>query len=255
MKYHEYGDKSLPVMMLIHGGGWSYWMYLQEARLLQDKYHVILPVLDGHGEEKDQVYISTEHCAKSLIAYVEEHHEGKLFLLGGVSLGGQIAIEMMAQKPELAKYVIIESGMCIPSKRLLSFTHWVNKWFGKYIYSEKFNRWAVKKVPMAEELVPMYIRDMSSIRMETLNAFVTSYYAYTLKEALKQSNAKFVYWYGTKELSIVRECGEALKGWVQHCEVVPLKGYNHGEISTYHPEEWVALAEDFLNEQPIRDRS
>lgn len=58
MKFYEYGDKNPPHTMLIHGAGWSYWLYLREARLLQDKCHVILPVLDGHGEERDAPYTS-----------------------------------------------------------------------------------------------------------------------------------------------------------------------------------------------------
>ena len=51
MRFHEFGDNHNPHIVLIHGGGNSWWNYLRQARLLSDKYHVILPVLDGHGEE------------------------------------------------------------------------------------------------------------------------------------------------------------------------------------------------------------
>lgn len=37
---------------------------LRQARLLSDKYHVILPVLDGHGEEYQKEYVSTEQSAR-----------------------------------------------------------------------------------------------------------------------------------------------------------------------------------------------
>ena len=34
MKFHEFGDKNLPPILLIHGGGSSWWNYLRQARIL-----------------------------------------------------------------------------------------------------------------------------------------------------------------------------------------------------------------------------
>ena len=47
MKFHEFGDKENPHIMLIHGGGNSWWNYLRQAKVLSKEYHVILPTLDG----------------------------------------------------------------------------------------------------------------------------------------------------------------------------------------------------------------
>ena len=66
MKFHEFGDCGNPYIMLIHGGGNSWWNYLRQARVLSEKYHVILPTLDGHGEEYLTEYISTEDTADKL---------------------------------------------------------------------------------------------------------------------------------------------------------------------------------------------
>ena len=30
MKFHEFGDKNLPSILLIHGGGSSWWNYLRQ---------------------------------------------------------------------------------------------------------------------------------------------------------------------------------------------------------------------------------
>jgi len=56
MKFVEYGTQNKEVIILLHGGGLSWWNYREEAELLQEDYHVILPVLDGHaGSDKDFV--------------------------------------------------------------------------------------------------------------------------------------------------------------------------------------------------------
>ena len=58
MNFIEYGTQNKEVIILLHGGGLSWWNYREEAELLQEDYHVILPILDGHaGNEKDFVSI------------------------------------------------------------------------------------------------------------------------------------------------------------------------------------------------------
>ena len=68
MKFHEFGDKNLPPILLIHGGGSSWWNYLRQARILSEEYRVILPTLNGHGEEYHLDYVSTEDSALETIS-------------------------------------------------------------------------------------------------------------------------------------------------------------------------------------------
>ena len=51
--------RTLPPILLIHGGGSSWWNYLRQARILSEDYRVILPTLNGHGEEYQLDYVST----------------------------------------------------------------------------------------------------------------------------------------------------------------------------------------------------
>ena len=61
MNYLEYGDACNPTIILLHGGGLAPWNYFEEAKLLQYRYHVVLPVIDGHkGNKCSSSYISGE---------------------------------------------------------------------------------------------------------------------------------------------------------------------------------------------------
>lgn len=71
MIFHEFGDKNFPHILLIHGGGNFWWNYLRQARILSDKYHVVLPTLNGHGEEYQKQYISTENSAQEIMNYIK----------------------------------------------------------------------------------------------------------------------------------------------------------------------------------------
>ncbi len=78
MNFHEFGPEDAPCVMLIHGGGNAWWNYLRQARALSDRYRVVLPTLDGHGEECDTPYVSTEATADKLLAYIDERCGGSV---------------------------------------------------------------------------------------------------------------------------------------------------------------------------------
>ena len=57
MEFKEYGKNNDETIMLLHGGGLSWWNYRNVAEQLRQDYHVILPVLDGlcprdHGTQR-----------------------------------------------------------------------------------------------------------------------------------------------------------------------------------------------------------
>ncbi len=122
MRFHEFGDNHNPHIVLIHGGGNSWWNYLRQARLLSVKYHVILPVLDGHGEEFQKEYVSTEQSAQEILEYIKNQCEGHVFALGGVSLGGQIVMELLSLDAHIADKAIIDGSLCIPQPKLAKIT-------------------------------------------------------------------------------------------------------------------------------------
>jgi pimeloyl-ACP methyl ester carboxylesterase len=251
MKFHTFGDPGLPAIMLIHGAGWSWWLYKRQAEKLQDRYRVILPVLDGHGEEAAIPYVSTEASADAIIEYIDHNCGGRLYALSGVSLGGQIAIELLSRRKDIARKAIIESGVCLPQPFLMSYSLFALKLSGRLMFSESFNRWALKMMPermrLPQELQELYLRDLPAVRPESLEAVFRTYFRYELKESLKESQADTAYWYGGKEVRAVRQSAERLREFLPATSILCLPGYIHAEISTYHPNEWIERAESFFS--------
>ena len=175
MIFHEFGDKCLPHIILIHGGGNSWWNYLRQAQILSEKYHVILPTLDGHGEEYQKEYISTEASALKILEYIKSNCGGKVFALGGVSLGGQIVIELLSLDRHIAQKAIIDGSICIPQPKLAKICVGVIKVFGKLILNKsvcKLQLSLMKKIypnmAFTEELDNYYMEDMPRLPIQTL---------------------------------------------------------------------------------------
>ena len=111
----EFGHRNSEVIMLLHGGGLSWWNYREAAAALAAHYHVVLPVLNGHGDSKVP-FTTIEDNAVSLISYIDDHFGGQVWAIGGLSLGGQIAAEILSQRPQICQYALLESTLVKPMK-------------------------------------------------------------------------------------------------------------------------------------------
>ena len=259
MKFHKFGDKNLPPILLIHGGGSSWWNYLRQSRILSEKYRVILPTLNGHGEECQLNYVSTEDSAQEILNYVRQNYDGKLFAIGGVSLGGQIAMELLSIDSELAEKAIIDGSLCIPQPRLAKISIFLVSLFGKLMFSKFSCKLQLSimdklypKFGYPEELKTYYLEDMPRTPIKTLVTIYKTYIGYyKLKSSISKSKAKVLYIYGEKELNCVKASAKLFQQLHPNTILYEAKGYNHGYLSAYLPQEWLDLVEPFLKSDSL----
>ncbi|MBR6951727.1 MAG: alpha/beta hydrolase [Oscillospiraceae bacterium] len=67
MRFQEYGPEHKDVILLLHGGGLSWWNYREAAELLMGEYRVILPILDGHAGS-DRPFTTIEDNAAEILS-------------------------------------------------------------------------------------------------------------------------------------------------------------------------------------------
>ena len=259
MKFHEFGNKNLPPILLIHGGGSSWWNYLRQARILSEEYRVILPTLNGHGEEYQLDYVSTEDSALEILDYIKANCGGKLFAIGGVSLGGQIAMELLSLDSEIAEKAIIDGSLCIPQPRLAKISIFLVSLFGKLM----FNKFSCKlqlsmmnklypKLAYPEEIKAYYLEDLPRTPIKTLVTIYKTYMGhYKLKDMISASKAQVLYIYGEKELNCVKESAKLFHQLHSNTILYEAKGYNHGYLSAYLPYEWIDLVVPFLKSDSL----
>ena len=72
MEYKEYGAKNNDIIILLHGGGLSWWNYIDEISLLENEFHIVIPILDGHSES-DTNFTSIENNALEIINFIIDH--------------------------------------------------------------------------------------------------------------------------------------------------------------------------------------
>ena len=109
----EFGQQNPHVVMLLHGGGLSWGNYREVAQQLAAQYHVVLPALDGHADS-DSPFTTIEDNAARLISCIDTHFGGQILAIGGLSLGGQVAVEMLSQRPGICQCALLESALVKP---------------------------------------------------------------------------------------------------------------------------------------------
>ena len=240
MQYVEYGARNLQTVILLHGGGLSWWNYREVALLLADKYHVVLPILDGHADSEHS-FVSIEENAARLIAYIDKHHGGSVYALGGLSLGGQIAVEMLTQRSDICRFALLESVLVKPSK----LTHALIKPTFGMSYGLIKQKWFAKMqaayLGIPQTLFDDYYRDTCKISKEDMIAFLESNSVYSIKPALRDTQAKVHIVFGSKEQASISTSGKLLNRMLLDSTLEVLPGYRHGDLSLNHPEQYAQM--------------
>ena len=240
MQYVEYGAHKLQTIILLHGGGLSWWNYRDVAQLLSDRFHVVLPILDGHADS-DAPFNSIEDTATKIISHIDEHFGGKVLAVGGLSLGGQIAVEMLTQRPDICRFALIESVLVKPMK----LTHALIKPTFGMSYGLTKQKWFAKLqaayLGIPRKLFDDYYRDTCAITKADMIAFLKANCAYSIKPALRDTQAKVHIVFGSKEQSAIRTSGKLLNRMIPDSTLEVLPGYRHGDLSLNHPEQYAQM--------------
>ena len=226
----EYGNDHHDTIILLHGGGLSWWNYEDTANALQNEYHIILPILDGHAGS-DKAFTTIEDNASEIIEYIDAHCGGSVLLIGGLSLGGQILLEMLSQRKDICQYAVVESALVRPSKLTYSM---IKLAFGScygLIKHKWFSRLQFKSLKIKSDLFEHYFSDTCAISKKDMIAFLQANSVYSLKESIRECTAKVHIYIGEKETGSIRKSAEDIHSALSQSTLQVLPKLYHGEFS------------------------
>ena len=245
MRVLEFGQQNAEAILLLHGGGLSWWNYREAATLLAEQYRVVLPVLDGHAGS-NAPFTTIEDNAAGLISYIDTHLGGQVLAIGGLSLGGQIAVEMLSQRKDICRYALIESALVKPVKLTsaligpafgMSYGLIKQKWFAKL---------QAEYLGISQTLFDDYFRDTCEISKADMIAFLKANSLYTVKPSLCETTAKVKIVAGTKEQKKIRDSAELLHKAIPGSSMELLSGLGHGDLSINHPQRYARMLTEWI---------
>ena len=252
MIWKAHGDKSLPTIVLLHGGGLSDWSWQAVAQQMESDFHVITPILDGHGEDSETPFLSIQHAAQKVLAYIDSHCGGKVFALGGLSVGAQIALEALVQRPDVARFALLESPRIYPGKIITAMTKPICHLCYGMMTSRRFAKMQAKAFFIPEELFEAYYRDTARMEKQSLINMLESNGSYKPSKALAKIKAKTLIIVGEKEPAVMKKSAQKLHETIPRSQLYTAPKLKRGQFSLACATQCTALVNEFFKEQSAR---
>jgi pimeloyl-ACP methyl ester carboxylesterase len=109
----ESGPAGAPAIVFLHGGGVSGWMWEPQVEALGD-CHCLVPDLPEHGRSAGEKPFTILDSAARAADLIRARARGGRACVVGISLGGQIALQLLRTAPEVVERALI-SGTLVRS--------------------------------------------------------------------------------------------------------------------------------------------
>ena len=246
MNFRTFGNKENPSVMLLHGGGLSWWSLQKHIDALAGEYYVIAATIDGHGEEAKTTFTTIQSCADKIEAYIGLSPYNELYAICGLSIGAQIAVELISRRKDIVKKAVIESALVYPMKYTAMMIKPMYSMSYSLIKKKWFARQQAKALFVPDEMFDKYFEDSCLMSKESLVNMAMSNSTYTLPEGLAQTEAEAMVFVGEKELPVMKKSAKLLKGTIARSTLNTVKNAGHGELSLKHPKKYIELVSGFL---------
>lgn len=250
MQTVQFGSENSEVMIFLHGGGLSWWCFKEEAMRLKDRYHVILPILDGHSGS-DRAFTGIEDNAEEIIGYIDKHFGGKVLLIGGLSLGAQILLEILSKRSDICRFAVIESALAFPLKTENRFIRPAVKMSYGLVSKRWFSKLQAASLRIPKEFFEDYYKDSCAVSEKDLTAVLEANTSYSLKDSLSRFCANALILFGGRERGAIKSSARIIEKTLPHSSSELLTGLYHGEFSLGRPDEYVKLVEKLISHSDL----
>jgi len=113
LSFEEYGPADAPVLVFLHAGGVSGWMWKNQVEFFKTKFHCLVPDLPEQGASQNVGPFSVEFAADRVAEFIRSQANGKATVIG-LSEGAQVTVALLAQAPELVERALVSSAILHP---------------------------------------------------------------------------------------------------------------------------------------------
>jgi 3-oxoadipate enol-lactonase len=115
--YWVSGPERAPVVLLLHGATLDHRAWDAQVDELTPQYRVVVPDLRGHGESTLEGAFRFDDAVDDVAALLDAVDTGAPVALGGLSLGGNIAQEIVHRDPQRIDALIVADSTCNTASR------------------------------------------------------------------------------------------------------------------------------------------
>lgn len=243
--YKEYGAENFKMIVFIHGGAVSGWMWDKQIDYFSKKFHCLVPDLPEHGKSrKEDDFFSINAAADKIIQLIEEKGEGKTVAAAGFSLGSQVLLSMIAKRKDLIQHAMINSALVKP----IPFANTLNKTMIMalpLVKNKTFAKAQAKTLDIGEEHFDLYYQETLQINKGAFLRVMKENSSFTTPSSFYTYPHNLLVTVGEKEKKIMKDSMLEIAAGKQNVQAIIFPGVGHSAPLSDHNrfnrllEEWI----------------
>ena len=241
-----------PTIVFLHGLGVSSWMWKDQIAALSNDYHCLAIDLPGNGDSYRMEWTSFKD-ASPLVAEVirNQAHGGKAHLVG-LSLGGYVALQVLADFPELALSALVSGVTAKPLGNGWLLRPLI-KLMVPFMSADWMVRSTVKQLGLPPEASTLMRKDVKRLSPTTMQRSYDELFTFSLDDLLHgQTPTRLLAVAGEKESpTILNSLNDFLTLQPTSNRVVARAPNAHHGWSGEFPDLFTAMLRAWVEEKPL----
>lgn len=246
LAYQEYGNKTAPLIVFLHGGGVSSWMWDNQIKYFRD-YHCITIDLPEQGASKCTENFAIQSSAEKVNELIGKTANGKKVIVVGFSLGAQIIIQMLSINSDLIDYAFINSALVRPNLFLRKMIKPSIKLTFPLVKNKYFSKLQAKTLYINEDYFDTYYKESSQMKLDTLIRILEENMSFEIPKGFQKAESKILVTVGEKENAVMKKSAIDLVSNNSNCTGIIIPNTGHG-ISLMNPDFFNQMIEKWIQE-------
>ncbi len=248
MRFHVFGERQQPVMLLIHGMLTPWQIWETQISHFRNNFYVIVAALDAHTEEEQSEFVSLEQQAESIAVYLRNEGVSDVHTVCGLSLGGAIAYTLWKKQFIPIGRMILDGA---PLVSIPKFARWcMTQNYLRIIRNsqkrDKRTLAAFKRDFLPERYLESYLKIADLMTEASIRNIMASVWSCRICSDV-QSDTKILFIHGTRSNEIIsKRAAMQMEKYYPETTVICFDGDMHCEKAIYQPEHWIETVESWM---------
>ena len=240
---HEFGQKNEQTLVMIHGTAMSWDMFRDSIGILSERFRVFAVSVPGHDPEEISEFTSVEEVSRQIEDALIAAGCAEIHVLYGLSMGGAIAVRMLADDRLPVRHAVIDGGITpyeLPwiATRLILLKDFLMTEWGKH--SKKALSLAFPPEVYTQEGLDRMAEVLRHMTKKSIWRVYDSTDNYSMPDVFPAVDTQIQYWYGSEEKNDRKLDIQYMRRHIPNVVFRELKGMSHGQYSTVYSKEFSA---------------
>lgn len=234
MEILEFGNKENKKIILIHGFQliWQYWE--QHIEYFKKDYHVIVPIITGHNQNKKETFQSFEQTSKEIEDYCIDNFGDEICAVVGMSMGGVVAANLLQNNRLKIQNVIFDGSPLVSYNKIMKKIQ--TNFYLDVTHKTQAREETTLQNAVKIGLVPNgrrkeFLKLMDNLTDQTIINCIEGIANYKLPNNLKLNGTKLYYYHGTKiDETLAKKSAKYIRKWYPNAKVICFRGKGHCEV-------------------------